>query len=626
MRTLADFLLLFLFTISQLGVGMMLLSRVTRGLVLPRVFWITSSMVIGIFTSIPLVYIFSVLLQFSADPITYGILACLTLALVLVYIFRSRIKIPETRNNSLDLVLGAMSLLVGAYIMFKSFRTNGIGQLVVGSNEVFDFGHLLGILRSFSWGHNIPYSSPFVAGAPDVYHFFFYFWAGIWEHLGVPVVWALNIPSAVTFAAMLLTVYFFPILVFKTNRSVGVISWVFSLTHSTLTFLFVLTQKGMGLSALWHLAKYPFAGPYDGSIISIYHTLNVFVNQRHLALGITMFFLIFILLALLLEGRRVKSEEVVLLGCLIGLMPLWNMVFWIASVASFSFFFVIQRAAKLGAAFGLVSTLVGLLWLGPWISLFVGGSLGGVLQAAASLKFGQHAPLLEQLALNFGIAIIAAPLGFWFLTKKHKILMTPFVVMILSSFLLKAVFASEVDQKILSIMLLVVAILSATVVVKLWQYRWAQILSIIIFFGMTASGVIDLMVIKNDFIYPIPETGKNGLVEWIDKNTDPKSVFLSYTDIFDPVNLAGRRNYWGFYKNPWVPNRNNEKVRYLFEHALSVGSDEIAAEDISYVMLPKWDKPDFPYTVDRNCQTVGFPVVYENDKNCIVVVPSAKSH
>ena len=83
--------------------------------------------------------------------------------------------------------------------MFKTFHGGADGQLFVGSNNVFDFGHAIGIIRSFSWGNNIPFTSPFESGLPFFYHFFFYFFVAIWEYFGIPIVWAMNIVSIFSF-------------------------------------------------------------------------------------------------------------------------------------------------------------------------------------------------------------------------------------------------------------------------------------------------------------------------------------------------------------------------------------------------------------------------------------------
>ena len=88
--------------------------------------------------------------------------------------------------------------------MWKSFSyDNKTAEFVIARNEVGDFGLHLALIRSFSWGNNVPAESPFYPGKPLPYHYSVDFVVGVLEKVGVRVDYALNGLSAIFFALLL---------------------------------------------------------------------------------------------------------------------------------------------------------------------------------------------------------------------------------------------------------------------------------------------------------------------------------------------------------------------------------------------------------------------------------------
>ena len=99
------------------------------------------------------------------------------------------------------------------------------------------------------------------------------------------------------------------------------------------------------------------------------------------------------------------------------------------------------------------------------------------------------------------------------------------------------------------------------------------------------------MVVKNDYQFMVDDAPKNQLIEWIEENTPPDSIFISQPALYDPVTLAGRKNYlgheyyvsvmgydyWGRRKqiDTWLRNFNQNNII------------DMKKQNIRYFVMPK---------------------------------------
>jgi len=100
-------------------------------------------------------------------------------------------------------------LVFSFFLMFKTFQITPDGNLKLALKLWSDFAATIPLIRSFSLGDNFPPQYPIFAGPPIRYHFLFYLVVGFLEKIGVRLDWALNIPSAISFFALILIIYFF---------------------------------------------------------------------------------------------------------------------------------------------------------------------------------------------------------------------------------------------------------------------------------------------------------------------------------------------------------------------------------------------------------------------------------
>ncbi|HCM81765.1 MAG: hypothetical protein UW22_C0003G0017 [Candidatus Gottesmanbacteria bacterium GW2011_GWB1_44_11c] len=572
----------------------------------PIVFRFTAAYLIGVGVSIPLTYLFSCLLSvWSSEPILWGTIATLMLCFILLIFFKKIPVFPQSisgKNLSLsDIFLVIFSFAFSFWMMGKSFRGSPDGQLFVAGNAVFDFGHMVGIIRSISWGSNIPIMSPFFAGEPFLYHFFFPFWIALWEYFGIPIVPAVTIPSSFSFASLLIMIYYVAQMIGKRGKLVGWLAVFLTLTHSTLTFWHLLFRKGISLQFLqdiWRLPSYPFAGPFDGSVISIFTTLNPYVNQRHLAYAAACGILLIVLVGRLTEEKRLNVKTGALVGSIAGLLFFWNITVSLLTGLYIIMLFLLKKTPKTIGVFVLCSIGVITVYFLPFfphwntvlrfLELFYKSRI--LISPAESYQWSWIRYFWE----NLGILPIVALFGFFILPKKFRYFFLPSIGMVLILCFFAVFQKTGFDQKFFSFSIIWINILAAIALAGLWKKGWLlRIMMVVLICILTVSGAADLMVIKNDFAFPLVSKDLIPVLFWVKNNTPKDAVFVSYADIIDPVALAGRKNYYGFFGNAGSTDRS---LAVKDVYAGDVKTARILG--VSYILAPKGKKSDFPYAVD----------------------------
>lgn len=552
-------------------------------------FTLTGGFLTGTAIVIPAIYLFSWLL----GSIFWGTIVVSIVTIIAL----TKIKVKKIRFDTSSILLVIFSLTFSFWLMFKTFHGGPNGEIFVGSNNVFDFGHALGITRSFSWGSNIPMTSPFQSGMPFVYHFFFYFWVSLLEYFGVPIVWAMNIPSILSFAALLVVIYYLPQIIAKQKFFVGWIAVLLTITNSSLTFWNIVGKKDM-----WNLPTYPFAGPFDGSTISLFVTLNSYVNQRHLAFAIALGLFLFLIAVKSLAKRRAERNTDASIGVVTGLLLGWNMVVYLFVVAVISLLLIIYRRWKRVFVYLSASMIVGLFFFLP-LAGFLGNAanfIGSLLASRGGLS-GASWHIVDYLWQNLGFLPLAAGVGLLAVPKKTRIVFSPFVVGFLLACIFAAIGKRGFEQKSYSFFVIGMNILAAIGIGRMW--RRGKIIAVIVFFILTVSGIADLMPIKNEFAFPLVGPDTAPVITWIANSTPKNAVFASYSDMIDPVALAGRKNYFGFFGNVGWYDRSTD-VRRIYSGDIEMAKDN----NISYILVPKWQKNDFPYSINLD----SLAVVYED--------------
>lgn len=618
--------MLVLYLVSLFWIGIVVVRIFFRGL--PWLFSVVGAFLIGSTVGVPITYAITWGFAQSRYPMEWGVGLYTIISLLIVWLLRQRYVAVKYDISVSDICMVFFSLVLGAWLMIKTFHAGPDGQIFVGSNTVFDFGFTLGLIRSISWGSNIPFMSPFFAGFPIFYHYMFAFWVALWEYFGVPIVWAMNTLSILAFASLLVIIYSLPQILWKLRPLVGWIAVLFTVTNSTMTFWKLLMEHGLTsdlFSTIWKLSAYPFAGPYDGSVISIFMTLNNYVNQRHLAFSLAVGLWLFIVADGLVKEKTHSWRSTFPLGFLSGILFLWNMpVSGLVAVAILSVL-AVKRLWSHAFVYSFGVLLGVLCAAAPYIPLI--GSIGAFVNLFLAAGVRESRALAPQWTVigylwnNLGILPIAAIGGYLVLPKRTRSIAAIFLVLFAILCIAAVVGHRGFDQKFFSFLIIGVNVVAAVGIG--WLLNKNKIVALVIacvcVIVMTVSGIVDLMPMKNEFAYPLISRDSAPLISWIYTSTPKQAVFVSYTDIIDPVVLAGRKNYFGFFGNiGWYDRSTIVRKAYAGDPAVA------STYGISYILVPRSFKNDFNYTIDESNLRKNYSVAYQ-DPNYIVFSPANKN-
>lgn len=492
--------------------------------------------------------------------------------------------------------------------MNKSFGYDGKNHIFrIERHQIGDFGLHLSLIRSFSWGNNFPVESPFFPGKPFPYHYYSDLLVGLLEKAGMRIDMAFNGVSILFFTLLLFLIYKLPQLIFGKNSLLGILSVILFLFHSSLTFIDFFKEKGLSLLTFrdfWLLPDYLHKGPFDGSIISIFFTLNVYLNQRHLvaAFAISLAILYF-LLSRLIKAEEISNKALILLGLGLGLLSrVHTLTFFSTTVVIFLLFILFKRTRLLlpilfpaGAIFFFHARDI----LGQDLShvFFNPGFL--------SQKPLSFVNFIYFWTMNLGIAIILIPCGFLVSGRKQKIIFLSAFSLFLIGNVFQVSFLIDHNHSLFNFFLIFANFYIAHFLVTIVR-RYNNIASTTIFIVfillLTMSGAIDLMAIKNDFQFRLNDAPSDKFMQWIKTNTKKNDIFVAKQEILDPVTLSGRKNYLGhsYFLSVMGYNYSERqsllKLFYEFKDPGIIG--KMREENIAYIVIPTKPIVDFNYVVN----------------------------
>lgn len=382
----------------------------------------------------------------------------------------------------------------------------------------------LSLIRSFSWGDNFPPESPFYPGEPLPYHYGVDLVVGLLERFGVRIDYAVNGISVLSFTALLYLIYRLTRILFGENRLRALLSVIFFLFSSNLTYVDFLKGKVLNLSLfkeIWRLPDYIYKGPYDGSIISIFSSLNPLLNQRHLIVGLTIGLFV---ISFILTHKKFSTVTLILLGVFIGIS---TRIHSLIAVSTLVVAIVLLGQIKLIVP---LSTAVFLFAL-PHLAVVSSRAIPFQFISTYSLSYWWQ---------NAGLMLIFVPIGVYFGKKEQrKIFFSIFALFLIANFI-QLSYRVEHNYSVIALFMIVANMFAANAII-----RFPKIGMILFVFLLTASGFLNLMVVKNDYQYKVSDSPKDTLIAWIKDNTEKDAVFLAPQNLYDPVTLAGRKNFFG---------------------------------------------------------------------------------
>ena len=466
-----------------------------------------------------------------------------------------------------EFLFAIIALIFSNWLMWHTFAYRE-GVIYIASKVWSDFAAHLPLIRSFSWGQNWPPQYPLFPGPFIHYHFLFYAFVGFLEKIKMPLDWALNLPSALSFFGLLLTIYFSAKILFK-SRFVGFLSVIFFLFNGSLSFWEFFKSHPLSLKTPLEIFKstdFSSFGPYDDKIVSAFWNLNIYTNQRHLALAFVLILLIVLLfMKPLLEKQKITYKKAIFLGLMLGLMPFLHSAVFAMGIIIFIGLLILLNGHRQKIL--ILLTIALSLGIPQILLMQIGGGI-------SSFKFNPGYLIANNLTfnnfviywfLNLGLIIFYIPLGFIKAHILNKKIFLSFLPLFLIGNLFQ--FSPEIagNHKFFNLFLIISNMFAAYAIFIIWQKKISgKIFSLVIIFFLTLSGLIDFFPIKNDSFVTINDYSKNPDILWIKESTPPNSLFLNSSYLYHPASLAGRKILLGWPYFAWSAGYDtNQRYKIL---------------------------------------------------------------
>lgn len=507
------------------------------------------------------------------------------------------------RKYFVEILVILFGIIFGSFLMFSSF-SYGNDSILISSRAWSDFASHIPLIRSFSYGANFPPQYPLFPGEVIKYHFLFYAFVGFLEKIGVRIDFALNIPSIFGFTFLIIMIYLISKMVFK-SRTVGLLSVIFFIFNSSLTFIYYFKNNPLSIESILNIPKikdFQSFAPYGDGIISAFWNLNIYTNQRHLALSFGLSLLIiYFILQNIFKDKNVNYKIYIILGFILGLSFYLHLaVLLMTGIVIFMLAILFKKVRK---------ALIMLLFISAIIALpqylYLNSSTGfqiilnpGYLIADKLSVFN----FTEFWIYNLGLSIFLGILGFIFGNKNQRKFFIIFIPILLVGNLIQ--FSPEIaaNHKFFNYAILFINMFCAFALYILWKKNNILKPFVILFtFLMIIGGVLDFFPIFNDHKISISDLKANPDALWIKNNTPPDSVFLNTSYLYNPASLAGRKIFIGWPYFAWSQGYDTNKRGEIFKtifasNTKSEACNLLKVNKINYIEIkvqnPK--DPDIP--------------------------------
>jgi len=280
--------------------------------------------------------------------------------------------------------------------------------------------------------------------------------------------------------------------------------------------------------------------------------LNIYTNQRHLALSYALsLLLIYTVLKFKEDDQKNNFKKSLVIGIILGLSFFLNMAVFIMTLAVLACMFLLFSKKRI---YILISILLGgIIALPQYLYVQSGGSFFKPLLNPGYLVTNLNIfSFLNYWWQNLGLNLIFIPLGFIIAAKNEKKILLSFFSLFIIGNLFQ--FSPEIaaNHKFFNLFVIVGAMFSAYFLYFLWKKsNFLKPFVMIFTFLLIFSGIIDFFPIYNDYKITLLDYPVNKDIVWIMKNTKPDSVFLNTQYLYDNASLAGRKIFLGWPYFAW---------------------------------------------------------------------------
>ena len=490
----------------------------------------------------------------------FGVLLILMLDIFLFIMLKKReggLSVPPQDPVRKHPYIYGLWLLLALFLLFFFYRTFNVSdnELRVGLSVFSDFATHIGMERSFAVGNNFPTAYSHYAGSDIRYHFMYQFMMGNLEFLGLRIDHAFNIPSFLGMMSLCMLLYVYGAKL-SGNRVAGVLSVIFLLFRSSPSFFKWLAELKPGENFLKLLSERTEFWSYTDKENWGLWNLKVYMNQRHLAFAMAFVLLLLILWTPCLKSlmsRYDKKTALILAlfsGIMLGAMSFWNGAMVIGALA---ILFVLALFSDNKPAFLLLAVIaVGMSMLTS--RFFINGSA-----VSPSFQYGflaENATIpgtVDYMLKLTGILLILMAICFVVSETSERVLILAFSAPLILAFTISLTVDITVGHKYVMLSLNLFGIFAALLLYKLWKNGRIsiRISSVILGLALSLTGLAETLILYNIDRGTLDYDLDDPLVEWIEKNSDSKDIYLSAPYSLDRPVLGGAMLYYGWPYYAW---------------------------------------------------------------------------
>ncbi len=477
-----------------------------------------------------------------------------------------------------DIVFFAVLFVFSFWLMFHTFSYDSeTHSFQVAFKLWSDFSAHIPLIRSFSMGDNLTrfihgkVEYPIFPGEPIRYHYLFFMFVGILEKLGIRIDWALNVPSTLGFFLTLAFLYLIAKKLFQ-STAVGVLTVIFFLFNGSLGFLRFFTLHPLSINTFTDIVRakdFPAFAPWGPGEITAFWNLNIYTNQRHLAVAFAL--VLFYLYTVITRKKTSLQNQITAAipwGILFGIFPYFHPPsLIILAIFLICYFLLFPEKRMFLFATGVISAI----FIIPQLFLLqnevkaVEWYPGYIIHN--ELLAQQKIPLMLWHMITFwwqnlGLHSILIPLGFFLIPKNARRAILPIIPLFIIPNLFKFSVEASANHKLFNFVMAMGDMISAYILVTAWKlvrththnillriYIYAVVIICIVF--LTLTGIIDFFVVFNDTKGSIADIPANEVATWIYQNTPSGAVFLNSSYLYHPASIAGRPIFLGWPYFAW---------------------------------------------------------------------------
>jgi len=477
-----------------------------------------------------------------------------------------------------------------------------------------DFGAHIPLIRSFSMGDNLTRffhgttQYPIFPGEPIRYHYLFFMLVGILERLGVRIDWALNVPSALGFASLLVLLYLIAKRLFH-SKAVGFLTLIFFLFNGSLAFLRFFSLHPLSAqtgSDIIRANQFPAFAPWGPGLISAFWNLNIYTNQRHLAPAFAM---VLCFLYIIIKDQKYTPKQQILRaipwGIIFGVFPYFHPPsLLILAICMICYFFLYPNSRVFLFTVGVITLCISIPQMYhvqsevKAVAWYPGYIFHNEVVSLRSLP-----QMLWYMVVfwwqNLGLHSIFILLGFFLISKNARRALIPILPIFLVPNFFKFSVEASANHKFFNFVLMLGAMITAYVLISFVHKakRQKHLIITLLMTGLVGvvtlflilSGVIDFFVIFNDTKGNLPDIPTNKEATWIKNNTPPNAIFLNSGYLYHPASVAGRAIFLGWPYFPWSAGYKENRMpimNVMYEtRDQKERCDLLAKYNISYITV-----------------------------------------